>query len=213
MRLTRPRHRRLLAAGLALTFTAGPAAFAAAGKVETIGAFSGTAPDWVKSALEPQGYRVTLSDGTVANEVWFRKDGPGLSPSAMVGLITFPKDGKDFRGQDVKAGSYTLRFAKIPEDGDHLGASPTPTFLLLIPPGEEAEPADDLTFKEVTKMSRKTSGTNHPSPMNLADVSAQKEFPAVATNGMGHEVFYVKVKTASGEVPIGLVVKGRTEHE
>jgi hypothetical protein len=209
----RPRHGIVLSA-LALTVLSGPAAFAAAGKVEKIGAFSGTAPDWVKSALEPQGYRVTLSDGTVANEVWFRKDVPGLNPSAMVGLITFPKDGKDFRGQDVKAGSYTLRFAKIPEDGDHLGASPTPTFLLLIPPGEEAEPADDLTFKEVTKMSAKTSGTNHPSPMNLADTSAQKEFPAVATNGMGHEVFYVKLKTAAGaELPIGLVVKGRTEHE
>jgi hypothetical protein len=210
----RPRHGRVLFAALALTVLSGPAAFSAAVKVEKIGAFGGTAPDWVKSALEPQGYRVTLSDGTVANEVWFRKDGPGLNPSAMVGLITFPKDGKDFRGQDVKAGSYTLRYAKIPEDGDHLGASPTPTFVLLIPPGEEAEPADDLTFKEVTKMSAKASGTNHPSPMNLADASAQKEFPAVATNGMGHEVFFVKLKTAAGaEVPIGLVVKGRTEHE
>ena len=61
-------------------------------------------------------------------------------------------------------------------------------------------------------MSAKTSGTNHPAPMNLADVSAQKDFPAVATNGMGHEVLYVKLKGA-GEVPLGLVVKGRTEHE
>jgi hypothetical protein len=210
----RPTHGILLAVPLALTIASGPAVFAAAGKVEKIGAFGGTAPDWVKSALEQQGYRVTLSDGTVANEVWFRKDGPGLNAAAMVGVITFPKDGKDFRGQDVKAGSYTLRFAKIPEDGDHLGASPTPTFLLLIRPDEEAEPADDLTFKEVTKMSAKTSGTNHPSPMNLADTSAQKEFPAVATNGMGHEVFFVKLKTKAGaEVPIGLVVKGRTEHE
>jgi hypothetical protein len=128
-------------------------------------------------------------------------------------VITFPKDGKDFRGQDVKAGSYTLRFAKIPEDGDHLGASPTPTFALLIPIEEDAEPVEDMTFKEVTKLSKKTAGTNHPSPMNLADVSAQKEFPAVATNSMGHDVFYVKLKAASGELPIGLVVKGRTEHE
>ena len=62
----------------------------------------------MKAALEPQGYRVTLSDGTVANEVWFRKDFPGLKTSALVGVITFPKDGKDFRGQDIKAGTYTL---------------------------------------------------------------------------------------------------------
>jgi hypothetical protein len=198
---------------LALTVAAGPAAFSAAGKVETIGAFGGAAPDWVKAALEPQGYRISLADGTVANEVWFRKDFPGLNTGALAGVITFPKDGKDFRGQDVRAGSYTMRFAKIPEDGDHLGAAPTPTFLLLVPAEDDAEPGDDLTFKEVTKLSAKTAGTNHPSPMNLADVSGQKEFPAVAGNNMGHEVFYVKLKTAGGELPIGLVVKGRTEHE
>jgi hypothetical protein len=210
----RPRRGILLAVPLALTIASGPAASAAAGKVEKIGAFTGAIPEWVKGSLDPQGYRVSLSDGTVANEVWLRKDFPGLAQAALVGVITFPKDASDFRGQKVKAGTYTLRYAKIPEDGDHMGASPTPTFVLLIPPGEEAEPADDLTFKEVTKMSAKTSGTNHPSPMNLADTSAQKEFPAVATNGMGHEVFYVKLKTAAGaEVPIGLVVKGRTEHE
>jgi hypothetical protein len=30
---------------------------------------------------------------------------------------------------------------------------------------------------------------------------------------MGHEVLFVKLKGASGEMPLGLVVKGRTEHE
>jgi hypothetical protein len=214
MRSLRLRHARFLAVAAPLALLAvGPKASAAAGKFETIPAFSGAAPDWVKAALEPQGYRVTLSDGTVANDVWFRKDFPGLKTSALVGVITFPKDGKDFRGQDIKAGTYTLRYAKIPEDGDHMGASPTPTFVLLIPIADDAEPAEDLTFKEVTKMSKKASGTNHPAPMNLADTSAQKEFPGVATNSMGHEVLFVKLKAASGELPIGLVVKGRTEHE
>ena len=214
MSLLLPRRGIIVAVALALTVASGPAAFAGAGKVEKIAAFTGTAPDWVKTALEPQGYRVTLSDGTVAHDIWFRKDFPGLDLSSLVGVITFRQDGKDFRGQDVKAGSYTLRYAKIPEDGDHMGASPTPTFVLLIPTAEDTEPGDDLTFREVTKMSKKTSGTNHPSPMNLADASAQKDSPAVATNSMGHEVFYVKLKTAAGaEVPIGLVVKGRTEHE
>jgi len=213
MRFLRGRRTVAFASLLALTLASGPAVFSAAGKVEKTDAFAGTAPDWVKAALEPAGYRVTLSDGTVANEVWLRKDVPGLATGAFVGVITFPKDGKDFRGQDVKAGSYTLRFAKIPEDGDHLGASPTPTFLLLVPIALDAEAGDDLSFKEVTKLSAKTSGTNHPSPLNLADTSAQKEFPAVAGNSLGHEVFFVKLKTAGGEQPLGLVVKGRTEHE
>jgi hypothetical protein len=213
MRSLAARRTLLLILGLALASVPGPALHAAAGKIETLGAFSGPGPDWVKAALEPQGYRVTLSDGTVANEVWFRKDFPGLKTSALIGVITFPRDGQDFRGQDVKAGSYTLRFAKIPEDGDHLGASPTPTFALLVPIANDADAAEDLTFKAVTRMSAKASGTNHPAPMNLADTSAQKEFPAVATNSLGHEVLFVKLKGASGEMPLGLVVKGRTEHE
>jgi hypothetical protein len=213
MRAFRSRDALLLTLAVALALAAGPEARAAAGKVETIGAFSGEAPDWVKGALEPQGYRATLSDGTVANEVWFRKDFPGLKTSALVGVITFPRDGQDFRGQKVKAGTYTLRYAKIPEDGDHLGASPTPTFALLIPIANDTDAAEDLTFKEVTRMSAKGSGTNHPAPMNLADTSAQKEFPAVAGNSLGHEILFVKLKGAAGEVPLGLVVKGRTEHE
>lgn len=186
----------------------------AAGKVERIGAFTGAAPEWIKSQLEPQGYRVALSDGTVVGDVWFRKDLPGLKLATLVGVMTFPAPTTDFRAQDIKPGTYTLRYAEMPSDGDHLGAAPTSTFLLLSPVALDIKPVDDLTFKEVTRMSARTNGSNHPSPLNLADVSAQKDFPAVATNQYGHEVFFVKLKTASGaELPIGLVVKGRTEHE
>jgi len=209
------RHRAMMcvlgAATLAVTLAS---VTHAAGKVERIGAFTGAAPDWIKPQLDPQGYRVALSDGTVVGDIWFRKDLPGLKLATFVGVITFPAPTTDFRAQDTKPGTYTLRYAEMPSDGDHLGAAPTSTFLLLSPVSADTRPADDLTFKEVTKMSAKTNGTNHPSPLNLADVSAQKEFPAVGTNQYGHEVLFVKLKTASGaEVPIGLVVKGRTEHE
>jgi hypothetical protein len=199
---------------LAAVLCSGHAARAAAGKVERIGSFAGTAPDWVKGALDAQGYRVTLSSGTVAADVWFRKDLAGLKPSALVGVVTFPTATRDFRDQAVRAGTYTLRYAEMPGDGDHLGAAPTTTFLLLSPVAEDTAPADDLTFNQVTKMSAKTVGGSHPSPLNLGDVSGQKDFPAVATNALGHEVFYVKLKTSAGsDLPIGLVLKGRTEHE
>lgn len=202
----------MLALALSLALAPGPGA-AAAGKVESIGAFTGAVPDWVKQSLEPRGYRVTLSDGTVAAELWFRKDLPGLKPASLVAVITVPKDTNDFRGQALKAGTYTLRYAQMPSDGNHMGAAPTTDFLLLLPPSEDTRPTDDLTFEEVSKTSAKVSGTNHPAPLNLADVSSQKEFPAVATNGEGHEVFFVKLKASGGaELPIGLVVKGRTEH-
>jgi hypothetical protein len=181
------------------------------GKVERTGAFAGAASDAVKQALEAQGHHVTLSDGTV--DLWFRKDLPGLKPGAFVGVLTFPTARGDFRGQTIKAGTYTLRYAKIPSDGNHLGASPTSDFLLMLRVVDDPDPAADLAWETLTEKSKNAALTNHPAPLNLADVSSQKDFPAVGTNGMGHEVFFVKLKSAGGEQPLGIVLKGRTEHE
>jgi hypothetical protein len=186
---------------------------AASGKVERIGPFVGQASDSVVRLLDPAGYRVTLADGTLACEVWFRKQVPGLVSSTFVGVLSFPAASSDFRGQAIKAGHYTLRYAQMPGDGDHLGAAPTSDFLLLSPLAEDLDPGAELSFEKLTKMSARASGTNHPAPLNLADVSGQKAFPALAGNEYGHEVFFANLKKASGtDLPIGLVVRGRTDH-
>jgi hypothetical protein len=208
---------RLSGRGLVATLVLATAAWPAAGappatdKVERIGAIAGPVSDAVKQVLDPQGYRLTLSDGTV--DVWLRKDLPGLDPYALVGAITLSAPRGDFRGQTIKAGTYTLRYAKMPADGNHMGAAPTGDFLLLLRPADDPDPAANPTWEKLTEASKNAALTNHPAPLNLADVSAQKEFPAVATNGMGHEVFFVKVKAGGAERPIGIVLKGRTEHE
>src|SRR5512142_1021626 len=69
-------------------------------------------PASVRSALEPNGYRVVRGDGTALAEIWLRKSVPAgkgskdalypeLSPSVMVGAICFPSGAKDFRGQPI----------------------------------------------------------------------------------------------------------------
>lgn len=182
------------------------------GKAEATGPFGGPASASVKGALEAAGYRVSLADGSVACEIWFRKDGPGLQASALVGVLTFPKNTTDFRGQAIKAGSYTLRYAQMPSDGNHLGAAPTTDFLLLVPLADDQDAAAQPDFGGLMTLSGKAAGLNHPAPLNLAAVGDRGDYPAVAKNEYGHEVFYVKVKTAKGELPIGLVVKGQTDH-
>ena len=132
----------------------------------------------------------------MANEVWFRKDFPGLNTGALVGVITFPKDGKDFRDQDGQGGQL---HASLREDPGGRRPPGRLSHADLRPPRPRRPTTPSrvtLTFKELTKLSAKTSRSNHPSPMNLADTSAQKEFPAVAGNSLGHEVFFVKLKTA-----------------
>jgi hypothetical protein len=197
---------------LALALAQGMATPAhAQGKVESIGAFTGPASPSVMAALEPGGYRIRLADGTVACEIWFRKDLPGLQPPVLVGVVSLPQKTNDFRGLPVKAGSYTLRYASMPSDGNHMGAAPTPDFLLLTPLAEDADAAALPDFTALTKMSAKTVGGNHPAALNLAAVTERKDYPAVAKDESGHEVFHVRLKTAQGERPIGLVVKGQAE--
>jgi hypothetical protein len=200
----------LLTLALALAYAMAMPALAQ-GKVETTAAFTGPAAPSVMGALEPAGYRVQLADGTVACEIWFRKDLPGLQPSVLVGVVSLPQKTNDFRGLPVKAGSYTLRYALMPSDGNHMGASPTPDFLLLTPLAEDTDAAALPDFTALTKMSAKTVGGNHPAALNLAAVTERKDYPAVAKDESGHEVFHVRLKTAQGERPIGLVVKGQAE--
>jgi hypothetical protein len=197
--------------GVALSL-AGSAPAGAAGKVEPLPAFAGPAAPSVKQALEPAGYHVVLADGSAACDIWFRKDGPGLAPSALVGVLTFPANTHDFRGQAIKAGSYTLRYGVMPSDGNHLGAAPTTDFLLLVPLAEDKDAGATPDFPALVALSAKAAGQNHPAPLNLAAAPDRKDLPAVAMDEYGHEVFYVKLKTAKGEVPIGLVVKGQTDH-
>ncbi|HXK12268.1 MAG TPA: hypothetical protein VMT70_21700 [Vicinamibacteria bacterium] len=200
----------LLLLGLAAAQSVAPPA-RAQGKVETIGAFTGPAAPSVLAALEPGGYRVRLADGTVACDVWFRKDLPGLVPSALVAVLSFPQASNDFRGQPVKAGSYTLRYAVMPSDGNHMGVAPTTDFLLLSPLADDKDASALPDFATLAKMSAKTIGANHPAPLNLAAVAERKDYPAVAKDEYGHEVFHVKLRTAQGERAIGLVVKGQFE--
>ncbi len=110
------------------------------GKIEPIGpASDSSVAEGVKKVLDPKGYRVSLDDGSVACEIWLRnkipaqpkKDSPGalysqLAESTLVGIISFPQATTDYRGQNIRKGTYTLRYELIPNDGNHLGVAPKP---------------------------------------------------------------------------------------
>jgi len=203
---------------------ASSAAFAAPGKVESIGQFADqSASESVRKALEPKGYRVTGADGGVICDVWLRNgapagkgDTPGavyaLADSSLVGVIAFPKNTTDFRGQTVKAGSYTLRYAVHPADGNHLGISPIRDFLLLAPVAVDQNADAQFKFEDLSKMSAKASGTNHPAPLSLVSPDAGASAPAVTENERGNVILVAKLKTQAGAaVPIAFIVKGVIE--
>jgi hypothetical protein len=192
------------------------------GKIEPLGPLTEPkASDAVRKALDTKGYRAVLADGSVACEIWLRQsvparaskeDVPGaiypeLAESTLVGVISFPQATTDYRGQAVRAGTYTLRYELIPDDGNHLGVAPNRDFLLLMPATSDEDPAAMYKFDQLVDMSRQSTMTKHPGPLSMVQANAGQ--PAVSKDDQDHWIFSASLKMSSGEVlPFGLVVKG-----
>jgi hypothetical protein len=176
-------------------------------------------PDSVKKALAPTGYRVTLDDSSPL-DVWppaqvQTSDKPRedatypLAPSLFFGVIHFAKNARDARGNAISPGTYTLRYELQPNDGNHLGTAPTRDFLLLVPVAADTNPAQTYSFDQLVRLSEQATGKRHPAPFNLVPADAT-QFPSVTTDPDDHTILFFKVKTQSGDLPLGLVVKGTT---
>lgn len=198
-------------------------ALAAEPKVETIGACSETAvSEAMRAELAPQGYRVTVDSGVLAN-VWFRKvvpqksagtDYSTLQPGTFVGVIQVPARGGDFRGQAVRPGIYTMRYQTIPQDGNHLGVSPTVDFVLLAPAAEDKDPKAVVAYEELIRLGKLAAGSGHPNPLYLAAPSGTP--PSFHTSGEGHGALVVKVRAqaaggAEVDLPLALTLIGKAE--
>jgi hypothetical protein len=191
-------------------------------KLEATGALADPdASDALKKALDPKGTRITVGDGPYC-DIWLRaalpagkSDAQGavytsLGESVLVGVITFAKPTTDFRGQAVKAGTYTLRYAVHPADGNHLGISPIRDFLAMVPIAMDQNPDAQPKFEDLMKMSAKVAGTNHPAIISLIQPDGSST-PKVSQEG-SHVIFSSSIKTQSGTaMPIGFIVKGIAE--
>lgn len=209
---------------IAVAFIATSNAVAGDNKVEPVGAYADpAASDTLKKALDGKGWRVTLADGAYC-DVWMRTtvtagktDQPGavytsLGESTLVGVVTFAKATTDFRGQSVKPGSYTLRYALHPADGNHMGISPIRDFLIMLPVAMDPNPDASFKFEEMSKMSTRVTGTNHPGVLSLIQIDKAPAVPGVSQDDLNHTVFSAALKSQSGAViPIAFIVKGHAE--
>lgn len=189
-------------------------------KIETIGAFAGSAPDTVKAALALSGYRVTGEDGKVLAEIWPAKTiavGPSTSSSALYGefvsgsfygVITLPNGTGDFRGQKILAGTYTMRYQLLPEDGNHMGVAPNPDFFLLVPVDADPGPEVKMAYAALVKASAKASGTAHPAAFAMEGADAKGVAAKVES---GHTIACFKVGSGPLTVPIGMILSGSVE--
>lgn len=167
----------------------------------------------LRSELAPEGVR------TGSLEVWLRSSPPlgeareglgiafgRLTPGALAGVVRLTSDWRDYKGQRIVAGLYTLRYAIEPADGNHMGVSAYRDFFLLVPAADDPGPAAVPGPDGLNALSTKASRTHHPATLALFPVD-RVEKPAGAVNEAGQPTLVIPF----GELTLGIVVEGKGE--
>ena len=184
----------------------------------------------VAATLGETGQKVTGPDGAVAT-VWLAKSvevkpnfKPSLSvkypfmPGQLIGVIEVAeKSGMtDFRGQEIPAGTYTLRYGQQPQDGNHIGTSELADFLLALPAKGDTSAKPIAGFDELSEKSAKTAGSTHPAIFSL--LPAEKGDKDASVTHDSNTEFVILNVTVNGKdqdksvsVPMRVVVVGVSE--
>lgn len=195
------------------------AAFGQEYKVESIGAPTGDVPQAIQDAVGPEGLRVTGGEGVVC-EIWLRKKIPTRAPSGLMavmfgnvapgtflGFVHFPNERPDFRGQPLKPGFYTLRYALIPTDGAHMGVYQTRDAVVLGPVAEDTNPEETLKYADLVALGKKGSGSPHPAFLVLSEAGGGNA-PAMVKGHHDNWNLLLKANGSEGELTFGLTVVG-----
>jgi hypothetical protein len=162
--------------------------------------------------------------------LWFRKEVPAdatpeqvkngltyreLKETTVLGAARFDQQWSDYRKQKIKPGVYTLRLGFQPMDGDHMGTSPHPDFLLLVNAKEDKN-ANPVEPKELQEMSIKTMGTSHPGVLLLFPNNKPGAAPQLVNQPNNHLVLNTKEDVAvggtkAGALGIGLTLVGHAD--
>ena len=182
----------------------------------------------ITAVLSSEGHRVSGKKGAVC-EVWLVKSlavVPNFKPTLsskyplkagqFVGVLRVGKGQTytDFRGQELKAGVYTMRYGKQPEDGNHIGTSDLADFLLALPARIDKDPKTINLVDMLHMRSAKSSGGTHPAIFSL--LPGTKATKTMLTHDDDKE-FWILTTVAAGKskdkavkVPLRIVVIGKS---
>lgn len=180
----------------------------------------------IAKLLSADGVKVIKGKNRTLCDVWFLQTWPakeGFKPTSSVlypfevgqllGVARFKSKGADFRGQQIPAGVYTIRYAQQPVDGNHVGTSDTRDFLLLLPADADKD-AKPFEAKAMAKASAKVAGTKHPTMLALLAASADGGAETALRHDEAHDFWILRVegKTDGAALPLELVVVGEAKH-
>lgn len=189
--------------------------FAAEYKLDQAGA-----PPIAAAKVAKEGAKVLDASGKTLCEIWMRSPiptGPKSEEQAVtlpevahgtfMGIVSFPAKYSDRRAQQIKPGVYTMRYSYFPQNGDHQGVAPQRDFLLLTPAGEDSDLDSKPNFDALAAMSRKASGTPHPSVFSFW--KEEESFkPGLQPMGEHDWVLF----TDAGGIKLGIILVGSADH-
>lgn len=167
---------------------------------------------------------VAVKSGEVQLDLWWVKGialtkPPEAAPSwtdvgdgTLVGAIRVGAPWSDIRGYVVRPGVYTLRYARQPANGDHLGVSPNREFLLLSPAAVDIA-ADPVGYKGAVDLSKQTVRRAHPSAISIDPPAATAAPLSPVKTDLGLEGFVFSVPTSAGSpITFGLILSGSIQN-
>lgn len=167
----------------------------------------------VREQLEPKSYTISGADGPFF-EFWFAKSlelkkKPASSDEAIKAIeevsllgamVVHEADHEDFREDPIDPGTYVMRLGMQPQDGNHMGTSPTDTFAVLIPADRDAEVREYPMHDEMVDISLEHTAAAHPPILSLQPIEeTEGEFPRLGVTGDDWHVLIVKLPGKSGE--------------
>ena len=133
-----------------------------------------------------------------------------LATATLLGVVRVHKSGRDYRDDDLCRGVFTMRYGKIPGDGNHLGATDYPYFAVLIPAAKDLRLDTYKTFKSMTKASLKETAAEHPMILSLRPAKKAGGKPTIIEPAPEHKSILLaasgKLKDAKAPVAIPLQI-------
>jgi hypothetical protein len=177
----------------------------------------------IAKALAAPGFQVTGADGALCS-LWFAKApamqegfSPTLSikypfaPGALIGVLKVEEGAEftDFREQILLPGLYTLRYARQPQDGNHIGTSDLSDFLLVVAAKGDESPETIQNLDAIVGLSIEAGGATHPAILALRPAEDGKAGQAKLAHDSGDDLWMLETAIGSDKPePLELVVVG-----
>lgn len=175
----------------------------------------------VREQLEPKSYTLSDADGPFF-EFWFAKHlqlkkKPASSDEALTSIpeisllgamVVHEADHEDFREDPIDPGTYVMRLGLQPQDGNHMGTSPTDTFAVLVPVDRDAEVREYPTHDDMVDIAMEDTAAVHPPILSLQPIDdADVEFPSLGVTGDDWQVVRLKLPAKAGEETVDVTMQ------